>query len=535
MVEEKSIRRKDILVGLGIGLGVLLFVLVSVLLLLRPAPEPEPGMPAVTLTFAPLPTATWTPEGASALPLETSTPEVEPSPTPTSVTYYVTYTVKSGDTLSGIAYGYGISVAALAAANDIAGDIIYPDQELRVPLDEQALAALTATPTLSADEANKVVHTVKAGDTLGEIAKRYDVTVAEIVTANNLSSDIIWVGQNLTIPVPPPPPTATPTATPTPTVTPTPTITPTPTWGPTILEGNLPADDLSAAYPETSGPRRFTLHYRADTYSAQDIAAVQAMVSGGMAHIEETFRATLAGTFDIYIAGSLFAAPNARDGIALQRGRTFAEARRIFFLHDGTGTPADQQYTLTRELTYLFTWQVFGPPTSTLLSEGVAVYMGMTSIAGSEYIPLRTFCAAYYQAGKLPRVSRPLRFENHILDLQNYYAAGCFVQYLVETYEPEKFRAVYRSGDYEGVYGASLEALEVAWIAELEAADVAVPFEPETLINAVAVVSRVYTTLFANFRGTAAQLTAYKTLDAARVALLEGDFATVNQKLAGLR
>jgi len=527
MIEEKSIRRKDILVGLAIGLGVLLFVLVSVFLLLRPSPEPESGTPVVTLTFVPLPTATGMSAGPedAALSLPTPTPEVEPSPTSTAVTYYITYTVKSGDTLSGIAYSYGISPAALAAANDIAGDVIYPDQELRIPLDEQTMAALTATPTLSPDESNRVVYTVKAGDTLGGIAKSYDVTVDEIVTANSLDSDIIWVGQKLTIPVPPPPPTETPTATATPTATPTPTITPTPTWGPTSLEG-----DLSVAYPETGGPQRFTLHYRAGMYGIEDIAAVQAMVVKGMEHIEGTFRATLPGTFDVYVAGTVFAAP-----YSLHRGRTFAEARQVFVLYDGTGTPEDQQYTLTRELTQLFAWHVLSPPASTVLSEGLAIYVGMTSIADSDYIPPETFCVAYHQAGKLPRISRPLRFENHILDLQNYYAAGCFVQYLIETYGMEKFRALYRSGDYESVYALSLEALEEAWIAELESVDMDMAFEPQALVNAVAAVGRFYTTLFANFRGTPAQLATYRTLDAARIALLEGDLTTVNQKLAELR
>ncbi len=533
MIEEKSIRRKDILVGLAIGLGVLLFVLVSVFLLLRPSPEPESGTPAVTLTFVPLPTVmgmSAEPENG-ALSLPTPTPGVEPSPTPTSVTYYITYTVKSGDTLSGIAYSYGIRVAALAAANDLSGDVIYPDQELRIPLDEAAMAALTATPTLSPDESNKVVYTVKAGDTLGGIAKSYSVTVDEIMTANNLGSDVIRVGQKLTIPVPPPPPTdtptptKTPTATSTPTTTPTPTVTPTPTWGPATLDG-----DLSVAYPETSGPQRFTLHYRAGMYGIENIAAVQAMVVTGMAHIEGTFRATLPGTFDIYVAGTTFAAPN-----TLRRGITLPAERRIFFLHDGTGTPEDRQYTLTRELAHLYAWHMFGPPTSTLESEGFAVYMGMTAIAGSDHIPLKTFCAAYHRAGKLPRVSRPLRFENQIVDLQNYYAAGCFAEYLIETHGMDKYRMVYRSGDYESVYGASLAMLEAAWIADIETGAVAVPFESEALVNAVAAVGRAYTTRLANFRGTAAQRTAYQTLDAARIALLKGDLAVVTEKLAELR
>lgn len=254
MIEEKSIRRKDILVGLGIGLGVLLFVLISVLLLLRPAPELAPETPGVTLTFAALPTATWTPEGSPALALPTPTSEAELTPSPTSVTTYVTYTVKSGDTLSGIAASYRISIAALRSANNLTGDLIRPNQVLQIPLDEQAAAALTATPT-PADESDKVIYTVKARDTLGAIAREYGVTVAEIMTANNLSSDVIRVGQKLIIPVSPTPtvtstatstPTAAPTATvtPTPTTTPTPTVTPTPSLTPTVTVTPTPTREL---------------------------------------------------------------------------------------------------------------------------------------------------------------------------------------------------------------------------------------------------------------------------------------------------
>lgn len=265
-------------------------------------------------------------------------------------------------------------------------------------------------------------------------------------------------------------------------------------------------------------------------YGVDDIDAVRALVANGMEHIEGTFQAIMPGTFDIYVAGTIFEAPN-----TLHRARTFPETRQIFVLYDGTGTPEDRQYTFTRELALLYAWHMFGPPTSTLESEGFAVYMGMTAIADSDHIPLEKFCAAYHREEKLPRVSRPLRFENHIVDLQNYYAAGYFVQYLVETHGMEMFRTVYRSGDYEGVYGMSLEALEEAWIANLEISVVSIPFESEALVNAVSAVGRAYTTLFANYRHTAAQQAAYETLDAARIALLEGDLTTVDEKLAELR
>jgi LysM repeat protein len=54
-------------------------------------------------------------------------PKAKPKPTST------TYTVKSGDTLSGIASRYGSSVAKIRSANGISGSMIRPGQKLKVP------------------------------------------------------------------------------------------------------------------------------------------------------------------------------------------------------------------------------------------------------------------------------------------------------------------------------------------------------------------------------------------------------------------
>lgn len=56
-------------------------------------------------------------------------PKPKPKPKPTSTTY----TVKKGDTLSGIASRYGSSVAKIRSANGISGSMIRPGQKLKVP------------------------------------------------------------------------------------------------------------------------------------------------------------------------------------------------------------------------------------------------------------------------------------------------------------------------------------------------------------------------------------------------------------------
>ncbi|WP_031424316.1 LysM peptidoglycan-binding domain-containing protein [Exiguobacterium sp. NG55] len=101
-----------------------------------------------------------------------------------------TYTVKSGDTLYSIARTYGVTVSALAAANNITNySLIYVGQVLIIP-------GTTVTPPTTT-----VKYTVKSGDTLYKIATMYNTTVAKIAAANNITNvNSIYVGQVLIIP-----------------------------------------------------------------------------------------------------------------------------------------------------------------------------------------------------------------------------------------------------------------------------------------------------------------------------------------------
>ena len=56
-----------------------------------------------------------------------------PSPGPAPAPAPVYYTVKSGDTLYGIAVMYGTTVYALRSANGLTGSLIYPGMKLRIP------------------------------------------------------------------------------------------------------------------------------------------------------------------------------------------------------------------------------------------------------------------------------------------------------------------------------------------------------------------------------------------------------------------
>lgn len=113
-----------------------------------------------------------------------------------------TYTVKQGDTLSGIAARFGSSVSAIKLANHLTSDLILPGQQLLVPLasgGSLSTAKSSASSTGISGGASGA-HLVRAGDTLSSIARLYGTTVPALKLANGLSSDRIWVGQTLIVP-----------------------------------------------------------------------------------------------------------------------------------------------------------------------------------------------------------------------------------------------------------------------------------------------------------------------------------------------
>lgn len=95
----------------------------------------------------------------------------------------VTYTVRSGDTLSKIAAVQGISLQQLKAWNSLSSNLIRIGQVLKVG------ESMTAS------------HTVQKGETLWSIAAQYRTSVASLATVNGLSSrGTIHPGERLSIP-----------------------------------------------------------------------------------------------------------------------------------------------------------------------------------------------------------------------------------------------------------------------------------------------------------------------------------------------
>ncbi|QHB34587.1 N-acetylmuramoyl-L-alanine amidase AmiB [Yersinia canariae] len=110
--------------------------------------------------------------------------------------------VQRGETLSGIASQYGVSMAVLRQNNTLKNDVVWVGQRLKVPASGSA-GAITAPKTVAKVKPSKsqpVKHQVKRGDTLSAIAARYGVSMSEIERANKIKSGNVQLGQTLTIP-----------------------------------------------------------------------------------------------------------------------------------------------------------------------------------------------------------------------------------------------------------------------------------------------------------------------------------------------
>ncbi|MGB7461092.1 MAG: LysM peptidoglycan-binding domain-containing protein, partial [Carnobacterium jeotgali] len=108
-----------------------------------------------------------------------------------------TYTVKSGDTLTGIASKNGVSVSDLKSWNNLKTDTIYVNQALTIK--GGSTSGGTTTPTPSTGNTSSSTYTVKSGDTLTGIASKNGVSVSDLKKSNNLTSDTIYVGQKLIV------------------------------------------------------------------------------------------------------------------------------------------------------------------------------------------------------------------------------------------------------------------------------------------------------------------------------------------------
>lgn len=101
-----------------------------------------------------------------------------------------TYIVKSGDSLWSIAKRYGVSIDDIKKANNLSSNLLNIGQVLIIPSEEEP-------PEIG----DFIVYTVSSGDNLYKIAIKYNLTVDDLVNYNDLATTNLSIGQQLLIPV----------------------------------------------------------------------------------------------------------------------------------------------------------------------------------------------------------------------------------------------------------------------------------------------------------------------------------------------
>lgn len=91
----------------------------------------------------------------------------------------------SGDTLWRIAQQFNTTVNAIRTLNNLTSDVLQIGQQLLIP---------------SMSNSSPTTYIVQPGDSLYKIANQFGITVNDLIQANNLTTNVLQIGQVLRIP-----------------------------------------------------------------------------------------------------------------------------------------------------------------------------------------------------------------------------------------------------------------------------------------------------------------------------------------------
>lgn len=101
---------------------------------------------------------------------------------------YSVYIVKQGDNLWKIANEFNTSVNDIIDYNNLDTTILKPGEQILIPN------------KLIKKNSDKITYIIKPGDSLWSIAKKYNISVNDLKNANNLTSNLVQIGQKLIVP-----------------------------------------------------------------------------------------------------------------------------------------------------------------------------------------------------------------------------------------------------------------------------------------------------------------------------------------------
>lgn len=117
---------------------------------------------------------------------------------------YINYTVKKGDNLYSIARNYNIDINVLKKDNGLTNNLLNIGQTLRIRVTPESVSieeCIGPSYTPPASSMNYKLYTVKKGDSLYTIAKANNTTASVLTSLNNLTSNNLSIGQILKIPI----------------------------------------------------------------------------------------------------------------------------------------------------------------------------------------------------------------------------------------------------------------------------------------------------------------------------------------------
>lgn len=112
-----------------------------------------------------------------------------PSNTPPESNEYVTYIVEKGDNLYSIANEFDVTVDDIVKYNNLNSNILSIGQKLLIPIDEK----IDEKPT------GNQYYTVQRNDSLYSIARKFNTTIDELIKLNNLTTTVLQIGDKLLV------------------------------------------------------------------------------------------------------------------------------------------------------------------------------------------------------------------------------------------------------------------------------------------------------------------------------------------------
>lgn len=114
----------------------------------------------------------------------------------TQDSHIVRYKVRNGDNLSTLAERYGVTMANIKRQNSMNSNRLLIGKVLEIPIKSTKIAE---TKTTKSVDTQKIIHTVKRGQTLSGIAAKYSVKMSTIKRDNDLKKSTLGIGQKLVI------------------------------------------------------------------------------------------------------------------------------------------------------------------------------------------------------------------------------------------------------------------------------------------------------------------------------------------------